>query len=294
MPTGRESDPTLAQLLALGRQQLNDYSEQPASDTAWLWSHALGRNRAWLAAHPEYVPQARQRSRGEFLIERFLQGESVAHLCGGCEFIDLRLRINGHVLAPRPETEQLLQAACHALPRRARVLELGTGSGVLALALARARPDCRITALDHSRSAVQLARINAQRLRIHHVRFVHRSWHRAWPTGVFDLILANPPYVALHDPCLQSSGVRREPRHTLVAGLAGLDALRLLAARGRRRAHGHTRLLLEHGADQGVQVERLVGRCGWGPVRILMDAAGRPRACLGGRESRLLGRGILG
>ena len=207
-------------------------------------------------------------------------GHSVAHLCGECEFLNFSIRLTSQVLAPRPETELLAEQALHGLPRQARILEWGTGSGVLALAIARARPDCQILALDHSRAAVKLAQSNALRLRLKNVRFMQGDWRHHWPGETFDLILGNPPYVALHDPHLQSPGVCQEPCSALVAPAQGTQAIRVLAAQARRRTHRRTRLLLEHGADQGLSCRKIVQRAGWGRAKTLLDLAGLPRACL--------------
>ena len=270
---------TLRQALLESRTRLASCSDSPASDAEWLWSHALRRSRAWLLAHPEWLLAPAEQSRGESLIHRRQDGFSVAHLCGECEFLDFALRLTPQVLAPRPETELLAEQALRGLPRRARILEWGTGSGALALALARARPDCRILALDQSRAAIRLAQGNALRLRLKNIRFVRGNWRRPWPGGTFDLILGNPPYVALHDPHLQSPGVCQEPRHALVAPARGTQAIRILATRAHRHAHRRTRMLLEHGADQGSICRKIVARAGWGWSGTLTDLACQPRVC---------------
>ena len=269
---------TLHQALRASRTALAACSPSPAADAEWLWSHALRRPRAWLLAHPEWMLAPSQKARGEALIRRRRNGHSVAHLCGESGFMDLALRLTPRVLAPRPETELLVEAALCGLPKRAQVLEWGAGSGAVALALAQARPDCRILGLDHARTAVRLAQANALRLRIPNVRFAQADWRGAWPDGRYDLILANPPYVALHDPCLQSPGVCREPRHALVAPTSGTQAFRMLAQRARQCAHRRTRLLLEHGADQQATCRRILARGGWGRAQALFDLAGLPRA----------------
>lgn len=279
--------PTLRQALLESRTRLSSCSDSPAIDAEWLWSHALRRSRAWLMAHPEWELTPAEQARGESLIRRRQEGHSVAHLCGGCEFLDFALRLTPRVLAPRPETELLAEQALHGLPRRARILEWGTGSGVLALALARARPDCRVLALDQSRAAIKLAQSNVLRLRLKNILFTQGDWRHPWPGGTFDLILGNPPYVRLHDPHLQSPGVRREPRHALVAPARGTQAIRILAVQARRHAHRRTRLLLEHGADQGEICRKIVERAGWGRANTLVDLPGLPRACLAaGRHRR--------
>ena len=271
---------TLCQALLESRIRLSSCSDSPAIDAEWLWSHSLRRSRAWLMTHPEWELAPAEQARGKFLVRRRQEGHSVAHLCGECEFLDFSVRLTPQVLVPRPETELLAEQALRGLPRRARILEWGTGSGVLALALARARPDCRILALDQSRTAIKLAQSNALRLRLTNIRFMQGDWRCRWPGSTFDLILANPPYVALHDPHLQSPGVCREPRHALVAPVRGTQAIRILAVKARRHVHRRTRLLLEHGADQGDVCRKIVERAGWGRSKTLADLPGLPRACL--------------
>ena len=240
----------------------------------------MRRSRAWLMAYPEWRLTPAEQAQGESLIRGRRDGYSVAHLCGECEFLNVAIRLSHQVLAPRPETELLAEQALEGLPPRARVLEWGTGSGALALALAHARPDCQILALDHSRAAIRLAQGNALRSRLKNIRFMRRDWHRPWPDGAFDLILGNPPYVAPHDPCLQSPGVRREPRHSLVAPARGTQAIRTLAAQARRHARRRARLLLEHGAEQGEVCRKIINHAGWGQSETLTDLSGLPRACL--------------
>ncbi len=277
---------TLRQALRASRAALAACSPSPAADAEWLWSHALHRSRAWLLAHPEWTLAPSQKARGQTLIQRRQAGCSVAHLCGESGFMDLVLRLTPRVLAPRPETELLVETALQGLPKRARVLEWGAGTGAIALAIAQARPDCRILGLDFDRTAVRLAQSNALRLRIPNVRFARADWRQAWPGGRYDLILANPPYVALHDPCLLEPGLRREPRRALVAPLGGTQAFRILAQQARRHAHRRTRLLLEHGADQQTACRRIVARCGWGRTRALADLARLPRAICASRVQR--------
>ncbi len=230
-----------------------------------------------MAAHPEWQLTQEQRARGNYLIRQRQHGYSVAHLCGRAEFLDFCLRLNQHVLAPRPETETLVAKALSALPPRARILEWGTGSGALALAIARARPDCRITALDCSRTALNLARRNALALRIRNLHLVHADWRKIWPQGRFDLILANPPYIAPHDEHLQGPGVCREPRHALIAAQKGTEAFRILARRGRQHARQGGRLVMEHGNTQGAVCRRIVQRAGWGRAQTLPDLSAQPR-----------------
>ena len=279
MPTAAERPGTVGAGLAAARRALAVRGDEPAA-ALWLWSRILARPPAWLLAHPESPLAAGAAERGRRLLERLADGHSVAHLCGGAPFLDFELRLTPRTLAPRADTETLAAAALDGLPRRARALDWGAGAGTLALALARARPDCRVLGLDRDRGAVAVARANALRLRTGNARFARADWRRAWPAGRFDLIVANPPYVAPRDPHLRAAGVRREPRGALAASERGLRDLRLIAAGARRRLRPGGRLLLEHGAEQADAARRIMARAGFGRAGALRDGRGLPRACL--------------
>ncbi len=277
MATTHEAVP-LSRALQHTCAQLAAHSPSPKTDAAYLWSHALDRPLTWMLAYPQWPLSPQQYARGMHLVRQRQAGYSVAHLCGTCGFMDLQLRLTTQVLAPRPESELLVEHALRALPKRANILEWGVGSGAIALAIAQARPDCQILGLDHVRTTVQLARTNVLRLRLPNLHCLHGNWNRAWPRRRFDLIIANPPYVAMHDPCLGTPGVRREPRHALVASARGLQHYPRLARMARRHTRRNGQLLLEHGATQAAACRRIVMRSGWGRARTLKDLAGLPRA----------------
>ena len=270
----------LRDALQAARSTLQDCSDTPETDAQWLWGHALQRNQAWLLAHPEYRPTTTQQNRGEYLIHQRQQGHSVAHLCGYSGFMDFTLRLNHHALAPRPETETLVAEALPLLPYRARVLEWGTGSGALAIAIAKARPDCTILALDCAQTNLRLAHRNALTLRVHNIQFAWGDWNQNayWPQTRFDLILANPPYIAPHNACLQSPGVCREPRRALVSTNSGLQAIYAIAGRAKKNIRRNGWLLMEHGSGQDERCRRILQQAGWGRVRSISDWSGIPRA----------------
>lgn len=279
MPTAAEPPATVGAGLAAARRALAARGDEPVA-ALWLWSRILARPPAWLLAHPEAPLGGRAARRGGRLLARLADGHSVAHLCGSAPFLDFELRLTPRTPAPRADTETLAAAALDGLPRRARALDWGAGAGTLALALARARPDCRIVGLDRVRGSAALARANALRLRLRNARFARADWRGAWPAGKFDLIVANPPYVAPRDPRLREAGVRREPRGALAATERGLRDLRLIAAGAQKCLRPRGRLLLEHGAEQADAARRAVARAGFGRARTLRDARGLPRACL--------------
>ncbi|MCP4697397.1 MAG: peptide chain release factor N(5)-glutamine methyltransferase [Gammaproteobacteria bacterium] len=246
-------------------------------DAEVLLSHVLGVQRSYLYTWPERRVDEEQAF--QELIARRARGEPVAYLTGSKEFRSLLLRVTPAVLIPRPETELLVERALAYLPlrRSARVIDLGTGSGAIALAIAHERPRCRILATDCCVAALAVARQNALRLELGNVEFAAGDWFTA--PGLFqaELIIANPPYIAAHDSHLDGDGVRYEPRHALAAGLDGLDALRHIVPRARRYLAADGHLLLEHGYDQADAVTNLLLAHGYTNINVNDDLNGHAR-----------------
>ncbi|HSV18308.1 MAG TPA: peptide chain release factor N(5)-glutamine methyltransferase [Casimicrobiaceae bacterium] len=253
-----------------------------------LLAHVLERDRAWLAAHATDVVARAALDRFFELAKRRRDGEPVAYLTGRREFWGLDLRINPAVLIPRPETETLVQAALTRLPadRAGRILDLGTGSGAIALALAHERPDAEVLAVDVSPAALDVAQANAQRLGLAHVRFAAADWYAGVPSGAapFDLIAANPPYVAQGDPHLREGDLRFEPPAALASGADGLAALRVIVGGARHHLAPGGWLLVEHGHDQAEAVRGLFRDAGFDPLAAWRDLAGIVRVA-GGRSA---------
>ncbi len=244
-----------------------------------LAAHALGVSRAWLVAHGRDVLSPAQRSRIDACLGRRLRGEPVAYITGQCEFYGLQLRITPAVLVPRPETETLVDAALEHLPadQACRVLDLGTGSGAVAIAIAAHRPLADILAIDQSPSALQLAQENARYHGLRNVRFQQSDWYHQVRRRNCDLIVANPPYLAANDPHLLEPGLRFEPISALVAGEDALAAIRVIVqgAPAHLRAGGW--LFFEHGFAHAEDCRLLLATPSWQAVHTRVDLAGLPR-----------------
>ena len=251
-------------------------------DAQLLLLHVLGRadsERGWLIAHDdEALPPATQDAFTE-LCRRRAEGEPLAYLTGRKEFFGLPLQVDARVLVPRPDTETLVEWALELMaPVPApRVIDLGTGSGAIALAIQRARPDARVEAVDRSAGALAVAQANAQRLGLP-VRFRQAHWLQG--AGRYDLVVGNPPYVREHDEHLP--GLRHEPLSALVSGADGLDDLRAIVAAAPVHLAPGGWLLLEHGWDQPAAVEALLRDAGFSGLSSRKDLGGITR-CSGGQ-----------
>lgn len=247
-------------------------------DARALLRAALGVGDAHLVAHPGQPLTERQRERYLEWVERRRSGEPVAYVTGEREFYSLEFRVTPAVLIPRPETELLVDTALERIPGEApiRVLELATGSGCVAVAIALHRPRARVTATDLSREALVIARENAARHGAG-IEFVESDWFAAVAGRQFDLIVANPPYVAERDPCLAEGDLRFEPQAALVAGADGLACIRLIAAQARAHLDPGGSLLLEHGHDQATRCRALLEQAGYRDVISRHDLAGIER-----------------
>lgn len=260
-------------------------------DGELLLAEALGRSRSWLYAHPEAAVPAPARARFEALLARRQAGEPVAYLLGRQGFWSLELEVSPATLIPRPETELLVELALARLPagQPLRVADLGTGSGAIALALARERPQARIVATDASLEALAVARRNAERLGLR-VEFRHGDWLVPLAQERFDLIASNPPYIEQDDPHLAQGDLRFEPPAALASGADGLDAIRVIVRDAGRHLHPGGWLLLEHGWNQGPAVRVLLEAAGFSEVATERDLEGRDRVSLGRWSQEVPGR----
>jgi len=247
-------------------------------DAQLLLARALGRSRSFLHAEPGAPCPAPAHQAFVAWIARRASGEPLAYITGEREFWSQPLQVTPAVLVPRPETELLVERALALGPDGpARVLDLGTGSGAVALSLALERPHWQVTATDASPAALAIAAANAHALRVSNCGFVEGSWYEPLKGQLFDLIVSNPPYIAPGDPALTDPALRHEPQSALVSPPDGLAALReiILGATAHLAAGGA--LALEHGSDQGPAVAEMLVRAGFSHVRCHADLAGHPR-----------------
>jgi release factor glutamine methyltransferase len=275
-------DSSIAALLAQAVARLGTQAARLEAEL--LLAACLDRPRSHLFAWPEKAVGPRRRERFEALVERRAAGEPVAYLLGRREFWSLSLTVTPRTLIPRPETETLVALALEMIPAHSalRIADLGTGTGAIALSIARERPCCDIIATDISADALSVAVCNAARLGLANVRFVRASWCGAF-AAAFDFILSNPPYVAETDPHLAKGDLRFEPRTALAAGPEGMDAFHRIVPDAYARLRPDGWLMVEHGHDQGEKVRCLMKREGFREISGRTDAAGLGRVALGRR-----------
>jgi release factor glutamine methyltransferase len=246
-----------------------------------LLCHALNLTRVGLITQSERAVTPDEATALNDLIARRLDGEPIAYIVGRREFFGLDFAVTDAVLIPRPDTELIVELAIDRLPQGGRALDMGTGSGAIAVALAHTRPDAQVTALDVSAAALDVASANAARNGVT-VRFLHSDWFAALDGERFDLIVSNPPYIAAGDAHLSQGDLRFEPAGALTDHADGLSALRVIVAGATQHLNPHAWLLLEHGYDQAAAVRTLLEQAGYTDVQSGRDLAGIERVS-GGR-----------
>jgi len=256
------------------------------ADAELLLLHLLQQPRSWLFTHADEVLEMDVQTAFSALVERRAAGEPVAYIIGRRGFWTLDLEVTSATLIPRPETELLVELALQRLPPDfdGSVADLGTGSGAIALSIARERPRARVVATDASVAALDVARRNAQRHAIDNVRFVHGDWLAPLTGRRFDLIVSNPPYIEATDPHLAQGDLRFEPASALASGDDGLDDIRRIVAAAPAHLEADGWLLFEHGWNQGAAARRLLDAVGYTDVFTAQDLEHRDRVS-GGRRN---------
>jgi release factor glutamine methyltransferase len=261
-----------------------DLADSPSAklDAELLLAAALGKSRSYLRTWPEREVEAACAEQFAAHLTRRRNGEPVAYILGWQGFWSLDLEVASHTLIPRPDTELLVETALALLPASpAALLDLGTGTGAIALALASERPLWHVSGVDRVEAAVALAEANRARLQLANARFVASHWFSALAGQRFDLIVSNPPYIAAGDPHLSQGDVRFEPSSALVAGVDGLDDLRAIIQQAPEYLQPAGWLLLEHGFDQAEAVRELLSAQGFVTVESRRDLGGHQRISLG-------------
>lgn len=257
-------------------------SESPRRDAEILLGYVTGRARTYILAFAETILTSAEQEQLEALLARRERGEPIAHLTGQREFWSLPLFVSPVTLIPRPDTECLVEQALARLPAEpCRILDLGTGTGAIALALATERPDCQVTAVDFLPEAVALATRNAQHLDVRNVTILRSDWFSALAGQRFAVIVSNPPYIDETDPHLDQGDVRFEPKSALVAGENGLADLAHIITTARDYLLPGGYVLLEHGWQQAAAVRELFTAMGYQQVETCPDYGGNERLTLG-------------
>ena len=281
-------NPTIGNLLDDGAQVLaaRADADEATREAQVLLGHSLGVSRAWLTAHRDDSADSALTTRFRMLLKQRSVGQPVAYLTGKREFYGREFRVTPDVLIPRPDTETLVEAALDRLAPKTtlELLDLGTGSGCIAITLSLERPSTRITAVDISQSALRVARENAQALGAR-IEFLQGVWFGPLGGRQFDLVVSNPPYIAADDPHLQRGDLRFEPAMALAAGMDGLDEIRRIVSGAAAFLKPGGWLLFEHGHDQAGACRDLLDSAGFGKLVSLPDLAGIPRVA-GGRLVR--------
>lgn len=259
--------------------------QNPDRESEILLGHAIDKNRAYLFAHPEELLTPQQLERYHHLKTQRALGVPIAYILGEREFWSLNLKVNPHTLIPRHETEQLVELALAFLPNQPDVciLELGTGSGAIALALGKERPQWQIFASDISPEALKVATENAQNHTLKNISFYQSDWFSQIPQRQYHAIIANPPYIAEHDPHLQQGDLCYEPRNALVSSQEGLADLQCIIEQGHEYLLPNGFILVEHGYEQKLKVQSILNKLGYKNVQCWHDIHGHDRVSGGWR-----------
>ncbi len=252
-------------------------------ETQAILCHAMGVSKAYLIAHRDEPLTHLQESQFQSFVAKRLKGEPVAYILGEREFYSLPFKVTPAVLIPRPETELLVELALAHIPQNTslQILDLGTGSGAVAITLAKHRPLACVTAIDQSQEALNVARDNAARLATKNITFLQSDWYQSVKDQIFDIIVSNPPYIAENDIHLQQGDLRFEPVSALASGIDGMTDIRTIVCGAKQHLSPGGWLLFEHGYDQAEACKALLDLHGFIQTESVDDLAKIPRVTLG-------------
>jgi release factor glutamine methyltransferase len=262
---------------------LQRLSDSPRLEAEILLAQAINNTRSHLRAWPERQLSDEHATIFQVLVQNRQQGTPIAYLTGQREFWSRDFHVSPDVLIPRPETELLIELSLQRIPtdRRVRIIDLGTGSGIIAITLAAERPLADVVAVDCSLPALRIAQLNAEKHGVRNVRFCHSNWFAGVPETQFHLIVSNPPYIAEDDDHLAQGDLRFEPKSSLCAPEHGLADIRHIADTARTHLHQGGHLLIEHGYNQKQSVQSIFTEFGYEKVWTYDDLSGQPRVTYG-------------
>lgn len=271
------------QVNALIQQTISQLDNDEAHlEANTLLQHVLNVNHAWLIAHAGDEVSPEQHKQFQALLGRRLNGEPIAYILGEREFYGLPFKITQDTLIPRPDTETLVEAALDKIDKDVslKILDLGTGTGAIALAIAKHRPKAHMTAVDFTENALMVAQENAANLNIPNVSFIRSNWFDALGDQTFDMIVSNPPYIEDDDPHLSQGDLRFEPHTALASGKDGLDDIRAIIVGAKKHLKPDGWLVIEHGYNQASSVANLLDQSEFNQITHVKDLAGIQRVTL--------------
>jgi len=262
---------------------LESVTDSALLDAEVLLCLAIDKPRSHLRAWPDKLLQPEQLAAFSVLLEQRQQGMPIAYITGNREFWSRDFQVSPDVLIPRPDTELLIELSLQLIPADEpfKIIDLGTGSGIIAITLAAERPHAQISATDVSLAALRIAQLNADKHHINNIQFYQSNWYAGVPDTKFNLIISNPPYIAEDDSHLQQGDVRFEPLTALCAAEQGLSDIKIIATLARNHLEPKGHLLIEHGYDQQQQVQALFKDLHYDKVQIYKDLSGQPRVTYG-------------
>ena len=272
----------IMQLIEDATKQLQTISDSSHLDAELLLCSVLKKDRSFLKAWPEHEIEQQQLNSFQQLLKQRIQGRPVAHILGERGFWSLNLNVTPDTLIPRPDTERLVELALEIIPENAEweILDLGTGTGAIALSLAKENPACHITATDQSIAALDVAKQNAEKNHISNIEFMQSDWFDKTGDQKFNMIVSNPPYIKENDPHLKQGDVRFEPLSALTSGTDGLDDIRIIIKNSSNHLTSNGVLLIEHGYEQADAVCDLLNAANFTQVRDFKDDNDNPRVAI--------------